>query len=243
MIESENRDRVTIIRIDRQEQRNALDTVHCEELRTAINTAVAGGARCLVLTGAGSAFCSGADLNQVYGEQFLAALYALLRRLTEVEVPVIAAVNGPAIGAGTQLAVACDLRVAAPSAVFGVPTAKLGLAVDPWTVRRVTLLAGAGAARRMLLACETLDAAAAPGLVDRPGDLATAVDWAAEIAELAPLTLAYNKLAVNTMLEPELAAATEHRLGEAFQACWASEDFQEALRARAEQRPPQFQGR
>ncbi|MGH3647139.1 MAG: enoyl-CoA hydratase-related protein, partial [Micromonosporaceae bacterium] len=82
MIESETHARVTVIRIDRQEQRNALDTVHCEELRTAINTAVAGGARCLVLTGAGSAFCSGADLNQVYGEQFLAALYALLRRLT-----------------------------------------------------------------------------------------------------------------------------------------------------------------
>ncbi|MGH3647138.1 MAG: enoyl-CoA hydratase-related protein, partial [Micromonosporaceae bacterium] len=160
-----------------------------------------------------------------------------------VEVPVIAAVNGPAIGAGTQLAVACDLRVANARAVFGVPTAKLGLAVDPWTVRRLALLAGPGAARRMLLACETLDAAAVPGLVDRHGELETAVGWANEIAELAPLTLAYNKLSFNTLLEPELPADTEHRLGEAFQACWASEDFQEAMRARAEQRPPMFQGR
>ncbi|MGH3734486.1 MAG: enoyl-CoA hydratase [Micromonosporaceae bacterium] len=243
MIESETSDRVTLLRIDRQEQRNALDTSHCEQLRAAIDTAVDSGARCLVLTGVGSAFCAGADLNQVYGESFIAALYGLLRRITEVEVPVVAAINGPAIGAGTQLAVACDLRVTAPAAVFGVPTAKLGLAVDPWTVRRVALLAGAGPARRMLLACETLDVAAAPGLSDRHGDLDTALAWAAEIAALAPLTLAYNKMAVNTLLEPELPAATETRLGEGFQACWASEDFQEAMRARAEQRPPHFTGR
>ncbi|MGH3714936.1 MAG: enoyl-CoA hydratase [Micromonosporaceae bacterium] len=243
MIESETRDRVTVIRIDRQEQRNALDTVHCEDLRTAINTAEAAGARCLVITGAGSAFCAGADLNQVYGEQFISALYALLRRITEVEVPVIAAVNGPAIGAGTQLAIACDLRVAAPGAVFGVPTAKLGLAVDPWTVRRLALVAGPGAARRMLLACETLDAAAVPGLVDRHGELDTALGWAEEIAGLAPLTLTYNKLALHSMLEPELTAETEHRLGEAFQACWASADFTEAMLARTEKRAPEFHGR
>ena len=82
-------------------------------------------------------------------------------------VPVIAAVEGAALGAGTQLAVACDLRVATPDARFGIPAAKLGLMVDHWTVQRLALLAGHGPARAMLLAAEVLDGAAAPS--SRPG--------------------------------------------------------------------------
>ena len=245
MIQVETRDRVTIIRIDRQQQRNALDTEHCVALRQAIDAAEEGPARCVVITGEGSAFCSGADLNQVYGDEFLAALYGLLRRITELSTPVIAAVNGPAIGAGTQLAIACDLRVAVPGAVFGVPTARLGLAVDPWTIRRLALLAGGGAARTILIGCDTLTAedAYARGLVDRLGDPDQAIEWAEAVAELAPLTLAYNKLAINTLLEPELDPATEQRMSAGFQACWASEDFQEGRRAREAKRPPHFQGR
>jgi enoyl-CoA hydratase len=243
MIRSARKGTVTLLRIDRQPQRNALDTEHCERLREAIDAAVDAGARCLVVTGEGSAFCSGADLNGVYSEEFRVALYRLLRRLTEVPVPMVAAVNGPAIGAGTQLAIACDLRVCASGAIFGIPTAKLGLAVDPWTIRRLSLLAGGGAARRMLLACETLKPEQVPGLVDRHGDLGTALEWAGEIAELAPLTLAYNKLAANTLLEPRLDPETEATLGKGFDACWASEDFAEARRARAEKRAPQFKGR
>lgn len=245
MIRTESRGQVTVLRIDRQPQRNALDTEHCDALRDAVDAADAGPARCVVLTGEGSAFCSGADLDQVYGGDFLASLYHLLRRVTEVSTPVIAAVNGPAIGAGAQLAIACDLRVAAQGAVFGVPTAKLGLAVDPWTIRRLALLAGGGAARAVLIGCDTLtaDDAHARGLVDRIGDLDLALEWADAVADLAPLTLAYNKLALNTLLEPELDAETERRLSAGFQTCWASEDFQEGRRAREEKRPPHFQGR
>ena len=191
--------------------------------------------------GEGTAFCAGADLDTVGDAGFLEALYGLLQRLVAVSVPVIAAVHGPAIGAGTQLAIAADLRVVGPDAVFGLPTAALGLAVDPWTVRRLALLAGGGPARRMLLACEQLDhaAAAATGLVDRVGDPDAARAWAVEIAVLAPLTVAYNKLAVNRLLE-DPAVPAEVTAG--FDACWASDDLVEGRRARAEKRSPVFRG-
>ncbi|HKT04872.1 MAG TPA: enoyl-CoA hydratase-related protein, partial [Rugosimonospora sp.] len=145
MITTERRDRVGLIRIDRHERRNALDAEHCDALRDAATALAAAGMRALVVTGHGSSFCAGADLGGVYGEGFRAALYGMLRTLTALPVPVLAAVNGPAIGAGTQLAIACDLRVAADTATFAVPTARNGLAVDAWTVRRLALLAGGGA--------------------------------------------------------------------------------------------------
>lgn len=245
MIESHTHGAVTELRIARQERRNALDTAHCRDLHAALDAAVADGARVVVLGGEGTAFCSGADLDTVGDAGFLDALYALLRRVVAVPVPVIAAVQGPAIGAGTQLAIAADLRVAAEPAVFGLPTAALGLAVDPWTVRRLALLAGGGPARRMLLACERLDhaQAVAHGLVDRTGSPEDALAWATEIAALAPLTLTYNKLAVNRLFEDGRDPETLDAVGAAFAACWASEDLVEGRRAREEKRPARFVGR
>lgn len=233
---------VTLLTIDRPDRRNALTPELCHALRDGVRTAVDGGARALVLTGAGSSFCSGADLDAVYSEAFREVLYEMLHAVAEAPIPVIAAVNGPAIGAGTQLALAADLRVAAPSARFGVPTAKLGLAVDPWTVRRLALLAGHGAARRMLVACVQLDVETARGcgLVDRAGEPADALAWAAELATLAPLTIAYSKRALRELFEPALA---ETGLETAFEACWASEDFAEGRLSRVERRPPVFRGR
>jgi len=235
-------DRVAVLTLSRPEKRNALSVELCHRLREAVAEALARGARAVVLTGAGSSFCSGADLGEVYTAEFRDALYAMLHAVTDAPVPVVAAVNGPAIGAGTQLAIAADLRVAAPAAVFGVPTARIGLAVDPWTIRRLALVAGSGPARAMLLAGAQLDAEAAraAGLADRFGAVDDALAWAAEMAALAPLSVAYSKRVLNQPVGPLLG---DNDLEAAFEGCWASEDFAEGRRARAEKRPPRFEGR
>jgi enoyl-CoA hydratase len=234
--------RVNLVAIDRHEQRNALNPGHATALLTALEAAVEAGSRCIVITGNGSSFCAGADLEVVRDKGFLDDLYGLLHGLAELPVPVIAAVNGPAIGAGTQLALACDLRVAAPTARFAIPTARLGLSVDAWTVRRLATLAGGGAARAILIGVDSLDADRAHqlGLVDRLGDLDDAVAWAQKIAALAPLTLEYNKLALNAAAELKPA---DERVDEAMLACWASADAAEGQRAREQRRPPEFLGR
>jgi enoyl-CoA hydratase len=249
MIDVERRGRVGVITLNRPDKRNALNIAQCEQLRATVLSALDEGARALVLTGAGTSFCSGADLDAVYSPEFRVALYDMLATVVDAPVPVIAAVNGPAIGAGTQLAIAADLRVAAPGAVFGVPTAKLGLAVDPWTIRRLSLLAGNGVARSLLLACVQLSGedALAGGLVDRLGGVDDAIGWAESMADLAPLTVAYNKRVLNAVFEPDFdvapGAAASKELFEAFEGCWTSEDFAEGRRAREEKRAPRFQGR
>jgi enoyl-CoA hydratase len=241
MISSEQYGRVTLLTIKRHEQRNALNAQLAAALLAAINAGIESGSRCLVLTGEGSSFCAGADLNIVH-DDFSETMYALLSRMAEISVPMIAAVNGPAIGAGTQLAIACDLRVAAPRARFAIPTAKLGLAVNSWTVRRLASLAGGGAARAMLIGVDTVNVERAYGLglVDRLGDLDDALAWAQEISTLAPLTIEYCKLAVNSATE---LTAMDPAVEKALAACWNSEDAEESRLARIEGRPPEFHGR
>jgi enoyl-CoA hydratase len=241
MITQDHDGDVATIEIDRHERRNALDAAHCDALGDAVRAQAGDGARAIVITGAGSSFCSGADLGAVYDEAFRDSLYSMLGAITEAGVPVIAAVNGPAIGAGAQLAMACDLCVAAPAATFAIPTARLGLAVDPWSIRRLALLAGGGTARAVLIGCATVDAAQAVqcGLASRPGDRSAALAWARELAALAPLTLAYTKQVLNEAA----GSAGDSELIKAYDACWASDDLAEGRRARAEKRPPRFHGR
>jgi enoyl-CoA hydratase len=249
MIDSTSRGRVAVITLERREKRNALNIALCEQLRDAVRAALAAGARALVITGAGTSFCAGADLDAVYSAEFRDALYGMLHTVADAPVPVVAAVNGPAIGAGTQLAMAADLRVAGPAAVFAIPTARNGLAVDPWTIRRLAHLAGGGTARAVMLACAQLDAgqAVACGLADRSGDVEDAVAWAADMAELAPLSIAYSKQVLNAMVPAASDGSpdpnSEKALLRAFEACWSSEDVAEARRARAERRAPRFEGR
>jgi enoyl-CoA hydratase len=230
---------VALITIDRPARRNALDHDHLEQLLDALGHLDE--VRVVVLTGVDGHFCAGADLTGVEDRSFTVLLRKVLDGLRDDPRPSIAAVDGAALGAGTQLAIACDLRVATPAARFGIPAAKLGLMVDHWTVRRLALLAGHGPARAMLLAAEVLggDDAASAGLVQRIGDLDDALAWADDLAALAPLTIAGHKLALNR-LEGEL---DDPDVGEAFARAWASEDLQEGLVAFAERRLPHFKGR
>src|SRR6202451_3413105 len=104
--------------------------------------------------------------------------------LDAAPIPIIGAINGPAIGAGLQLAMQCDLRVVSLEAFFQFPTSKYGLALDNWSIHRLSSLVGHGRARAMLLTAEKLtpETALVTGMANRIGTLADAQDWAAEIA-------------------------------------------------------------
>lgn len=233
---------VTTIEMQRPERRNALNTMLVDALREAVETAAADGIRAIVLTGQGTVFCAGADLSgDVFAAEFPEKAIALNKAIDAVSVPVIAALNGPAIGAGVQLAMVCDLRVVAPGAYFQFPIARYGLALDNWSIRRLASLAGHGRARAMLLAAEKLDAQTAlmTGMANRIGDLADAQAWAAEIAGLAPLSVAHSKRVLN---DDGAYEEQGERHKQMFDAAWSSQDVIEAQVARVEKRSPRFQG-
>ena len=127
---------ILMVTLDRPERRNAVDLATLLALLDALELAAS--ARVLVLTGAPPAFSAGADLTGVEEGEFAAALGRVLRGLAGLPIPTVAAVDGPALGAGTQLAMACDVRVATAASRFGIPAARLGLVVDHWTVERLT---------------------------------------------------------------------------------------------------------
>lgn len=234
MIHTEARGHVAVVTIDRPERRNAVDHDALDGLAAALDSC-GDDTRALVLTGADGHFCAGADLSGVEDASFTALLRSVLDRLRLAPFVTIAAADGAALGAGTQLAIACDLRIATAGASFGIPAGRLGLAVDTWTVDRLALVAGAGPARAMLLAAEVVkgDEAHRLGMVQRLGSLEDALAWADDIAALAPLTLQAHKAALEA--RPDAAAAVER--------AWASADLQEGLSAFRERRRPVFQGR
>lgn len=252
-VDTGSRGHVTVFTIDRPERRNAVDHETLESLRRSLTEVAKASPPCraLVLTGAHENFCAGADLTTVEDEGFVELLHSVLIGLKEAPFPVIAAIEGVALGAGTQLAVACDLRVASAPATFGIPAARLGLTVDQWTVQQLALQAGSGPARAMLLGGELLSGLDlhSVGFVHRlagGGDAhddtpvrEAALGWAASLAELAPLTLAAHKQMLNAteplfVPDPDAEAAR-------FRA-WRSADLREGLAAFRERRPPRFHG-
>ena len=234
-------DAITVVTLDRPERRNALDHATLAELTDVLEAAAARPTRVLVLTGASGHFCAGADLTGVEDASFATLLQGVLDLLRDVSFPTIAAIEGAALGAGSQLAVACDLRVATAGASFGIPAAKLGLMVNHWTVQRVATMAGPSTARAMLLAAEVVrgDAALRIGLVNREGALPEALEWATQIATLAPLTIAGHKLMLNTLEGPPDGGEP---VAAAFTKAWQSADFAEGIDAFRNRRNPEFRG-
>jgi enoyl-CoA hydratase len=233
---------VLTIELQRPERRNALNSQLVEELREAVEKAAGEDVRAIVLTGQGTVFCAGADLSgDAFAADYPDRLVALNLAIDATPLPVIGAINGPAIGAGLQLAMICDLRVVAPDAYFHFPTSKYGLALDNWSIRRLSSLVGYGRARGMLLAADRLsaDVAFQTGMANRIGTLADAQAWATEIAGLAPLALQHAKRVLNDDGAYEDQWPVHKEL---FDKAWSSQDVIEAQVARVEKRPPNFRG-
>jgi enoyl-CoA hydratase len=233
---------VMTIELQRPERRNALNSQLVEELREAFEKASDGSVRAIVLTGQGTAFCAGADLSgDAFAADYPDRLVELHKVMDTTLIPVIGAINGPAVGAGLQLAMRCDLRVVASEAFFQFPTSKYGLALDNWSIRRLASLVGHGRASAMLLTAEKLSAEIAlhTGMANRIGTVADAQDWAAEIAGLAPLAIQHAKRVLNDDGAME-EQRPEHK--ELFDRAWGSQDVIEAQVARVEQRSPNFKG-
>ena len=252
MIHFEARGYVGVATIDRQERRNALNAELCTQLRGHLEQS--GELRAIVITGAGTAFCSGADLVTRFAadadattDTFRPAFEEALDAIVAHPAPVLAAINGPAIGAGMQVAVACDLRVAAPDARLAIPGGKLGIHLSARNIWRLAELVGQGAARDFLLAGRTVDAEEALhlGLVQyvEQDALGAAFALAGEIAASAPLTVRGHKRALNLVADAQWLGADARAEIAALEArAFASDDLREGMAAFAEKRAPNFHG-
>ncbi|MFQ5702665.1 MAG: enoyl-CoA hydratase-related protein [Gemmatimonadales bacterium] len=250
------RDRVATVTINRPDKLNALNDAVMDELgdvvgRIAADDAVAG----VILTGAGSkAFVAGADIGELAkqgpfdGKARALRGQAVLRSLETCGKPVLAAVNGFALGGGCELAMACHLRIASESAKFGQPEVKLGIAPGYGGTQRLARLVGKGRAIELILTGRTIDAEEALriGLVNRvvPGEqlMEEAERTLSEILKMGPLAV---RLAIEAIdlgfdmsLEEGLLLEANH-----FGLLAATEDMREGMTAFLEKREPNFKGR
>jgi enoyl-CoA hydratase/carnithine racemase len=217
------------------------------------------GARCLVLTGAGGMFSSGYDIGDIPDDVFAVAaeklvahpFTAALDALEATDLPTVAALPGHTIGGGLELALCCDLRVAAGTIKLGMPPAKLGLVYSHTGLRRFVQAVGAPRTRELFLLGRNVDAqtALAWGLVSRVAAADAvqdvALELAGELAANAPLSVHGNKRVLRELLRRDvpLDEATVNELIALREASFRSEDMREGVRAFAEKRPARWQGR
>ena len=244
---------IATLTLNRPQARNALDLVMRRELVAALDEIEADpAARAVILTGAGGHFCAGGDVKSMEpgsaaaeGRARLLALNALIVRLVEFPRPVIAMVDGFAVGAGCNLALCCDLIVASDRAKFGEVFAKIGLVPDgggSWLLPRMV---GLARAKELIFTADIIDAAEAAriGLVNRvvpAAELATVTRaLAAKVAQGPPKALAMAKHMVNRAASTDLASALDV---EAFSQAIAitGDEHREGLAAFFGKRPPKF---
>jgi enoyl-CoA hydratase len=210
--------------------------------------------RSVVITGTGKHFVAGGDiryfktLNPASAEAYALRIQRMQEALQELSVPVIAAVNGTALGGGCELMMACDIRVAAENAVIGLPEVGLGIIPGAGGTQMLPRLVPIGTAKRLLFTAERISArqALAIGLVDEVVDCGEALSAALQLADRisanAPMAVAAAKRAVNLGMQMSL---TDGQRLEAhlFGALFRSEDVQEGVAAFMERRAPRFEGK
>ncbi len=252
-IRIEQRGRVALVTIDRPRALNALSLEVMRELTDA--TAALDADRetgCIVITGSERAFAAGADIkemqSQSYVEMYLADWFGGWEALARVRTPLVAAVAGFALGGGCELAMICDVIIAADTATFGQPEIKLGVMPGMGGSQRLTRAIGKAKAMDMCLTGRTMgaDEAERSGLVSRvvPAErlLDEALDVAQTIAGMSLPSAMMTKEAVNRAFEVTLAEGTrfERRV---FHAMFATDDQKEGMAAFVEKRTPDFEGR
>lgn len=239
---------VGIVTIDREKALNALNGDVLNDLEQAVDAIDENTTRCVIITGAGQkAFVAGADIaamssmTKEEGRAFSAKGNAVFRRIEKLPVPVIAAVNGFALGGGCELSLSCDIRLASENALFGQPEAGLGITPGFGGTQRLARTIGVGKAKEMIYACRNVKAPEAQqiGLVNAvyPADqlMEEAMKLAERIAGNAPIAVRQCKKAINLGLQLDIdsAIALEPEL---FGACCDTQDQKNAMSAFCEKR-------
>ena len=246
---------VAVLTIDRQEKLNALDPQVTEEIGQALLELEADGPRAIIVTGAGErSFVAGADISAMSvmepmeAKRFSEIGHAAMALLDRSPVPTIAAVNGYALGGGCEVALACDVRVAAENATFGFPEVSLGILPGMGGTQRLPRLVGPALAKELIFTARRIGAEEAHeiGLVNRvvpQGEaLKVANEIAAEIAANGPLAVRHAKSATNRAMDVDLVSGLEYEADQ-FALLFATDDAREGMDAFAERRKPEFEGR
>ncbi len=250
---------VVRLRISNPERRNALDHEILDALAETLprlNQGIAN--RCLLITGAPPVFSAGYDISAIPSETFerdaeaLVAhpFHAAMEALANHPWPTVAAINGACVGGGLELAVTCDLRIAAAGAKLGMPPVKLGLVYSHTGLRKFIDTVGLSRTKELFLTGRNFEAerAAEIGLVNEVVAAErleeTSVALAAEIAANAPLSMRGNKSAIDLLAaSPVLSEQQEAGLIALRESCFSSADFREGIEAFAEKRKPEWKGR
>ncbi len=244
--------RLAVLTVNRPDVRNALDTETVSEFHEALLEVARARATVLILTGAGDkAFVSGADIRAIRDRRREDALASINSRLmTAVEshdAVTIAAVNGVALGGGCELALACDLRIAAEHAVFGQPETALGIIPGAGATQRLPRIVGLGRAKELVLSGARWDArkALAAGLVSEvvaaPELMTAARAMADRVLAQGPLAVRLSKMALNASSQMPLAAGLVYE-STAQAITFESADKREGTTAFLEKRKPVFKG-
>jgi len=247
---------VVRLRISNPERRGALDHEILDALAGTVREL---DARCLILTGEGSMFSAGYDIGNLEGQEFEQAaerlvahpFHAAIEALEGYGYPVVGQINGHAIGGGLELALTCDIRVAARGVKLGMPPAKLGLIYSHTGLRKFIEVCGVANTAELFFVGGNVDSERGllMGLVNHvvdPEELEQrTLELAAEIAANAPLSLSGNKRIIGALREHpgRLPEELERELIELRESCFRSEDFREGVRAFGEKRRPDWKGR
>lgn len=254
-IKYETRDSIAIVTVNRPKAMNALNSQVLDELYDAFQKIGADeNIRAAILTGEGKAFVAGADiaemakLNSVEGRAFGEKGHRTMNGIENVEKPVIAAVNGFALGGGCELAMACDIRIASEKAKFGQPEVNLGLIPGFGGNLRLPRLVGKGMAKYMILSAEMIGAEEALriGLVEKVTAPEELMDEALKVAETiaskAPIAVSLAKSVINNGYDVDMKSASAYEIN-SFGIPFSSEDMKEGTSAFLEKRKAEWKNR